>query len=69
MTKNLWIWCLCNTLLMLLFFMAVGINNNIINTFDQRIEENKNQIEKIEYRLQNDSIVVNTNVYINYEKR
>lgn len=67
MKNYIWLWCLFNTICVFLLTILYGINFSINDKYQNKIDENQNKIENIEYKLnKNDTIIIINN--INYKQ-
>lgn len=67
MKNYIWLWCLFNTICVFLLTILYGINFSINDKYQNKIDENQNKIENIEYKLnKSDTIIIINN--INYKQ-
>lgn len=67
MKNYIWLWCLFNTICVFLLAILYGINFSINDKYQNKIDENRNKIENIEYKLnKNDTTIIINN--INYKQ-
>lgn len=64
--KRTWIWCLSNTILIILLAIGIGCLSMSIDSLEDQIKQDKHQIEMLQSQVdilkQRDTISVNINV-------